>query len=173
MFVALGTTPQIGNIATVRESGVQIPAWCAMLRVVYPYRYSACFPLRKFRRIIAGMKWIVPLVLFSMPCFSEKNGRAPCNVHNRGRLWPDQANTDPVVASKAGRCGQLLMCSLVGFKYDWQPLTVHVSQLGKAHGDAIPGCAQNAGKGNAPRDSEGASGQSPSGSGADEPARRL
>jgi hypothetical protein len=125
------------------------------------YQYAAGFPSRRICRMMkvigeTPVRWIVPLILLAVPCFWAKTGRVPCNVHNRGRLWPEKANTDAAVAGQAGRCGQLLMCSLVGFKYDWQPLTVHVSQFGKVRTLSISGCGQNAVRAGHSRDSGGA-----------------
>ena len=92
------------------------------------------------------MRWIVALLLFAIPCFPEEKERSPCNAQNRGRLWPEQANTDPALARQALHCGELQMCSLGTWKYGWQPLTVHISQLGIAPNRKIPGCYQGAEK---------------------------
>ena len=64
----------------------------------------------------------------------------PCNAPNRGRLFPEQANTDAAFARQAGRCGELQMCSLGVWKYAWVPLTVHITQLGKARNHEASGC---------------------------------
>lgn len=96
------------------------------------------------------MRWIAPLVLLVIPCFAEDTARPSCNAQNRGRLWPEQANTDPAFARQAGRCGELRMCSLGVWKYDWAPLTVHITQLGKARNREILGCGQQAGKATGP-----------------------
>ena len=77
------------------------------------------------------MRWFVALVLLAIPCCAGEAGKPPCNKQNRGRLWPDQANTDPAALKQAGQRGELQMCTLGAFRYRWQPLTVHVSQLGK------------------------------------------
>ena len=88
------------------------------------------------------MRWIVVLVAFGTVCFAEEARRPPCNARNHGRLWPEQANSDRDFAQRAGRCGELLMCTVGVWKYRWQPLTVHVSQLGKGFKRGIPGCGE-------------------------------
>jgi len=81
------------------------------------------------------------LLVAGLPCFSEDARRPACEKQNRGRLWPEQANNDHALARLAGQCGELQMCSRGTWKYGWQPLTVHISQLGKAQKQEIPGCA--------------------------------
>jgi hypothetical protein len=95
---------------------------------------------------------IVLLVLLITPCFPEVTGKTACNAHNRGRFWPEQANTDSAFASKAARCGELEICSRGNWKYGWQLLTVHVDKLGKSPKASLPGCDLSA------RDAAGQSG---------------
>lgn len=84
---------------------------------------------------------MVALLLLVIPCFSGEPGKPHCGAKNRGRFWPEQANTDHAFAKLAGHCGELRMCSRGILKYGWQPLTVHISQLGKARKKReIPGC---------------------------------
>jgi len=84
----------------------------------------------------------------SVPCHSEVIDRPACNARTRGRLWPELANSDPAVARQAARCGELRICALGKWKYTWQPLTVHIKQLGKQGANQASGCtaatAQNA-----------------------------
>lgn len=82
------------------------------------------------------------LVLCGTVCFGEDAWRPPCNARNRGRLWPEQANSDPNAARRAGRCGELLICTPSVWKYHWRPLTVHINKLGKGPKREIPGCGE-------------------------------
>ena len=87
------------------------------------------------------MRWSVLLVLLAFPCFPQDARKPSCNARNRGRLWPEQANTDRDFARRAARCGELEMCTRGVWRYGWQPLTVHVSQLGRGRKAEIVGCA--------------------------------
>ena len=80
------------------------------------------------------MRWIVPFVLLATPCFCEQAAKPPCNAQNRGRFWPEQANTDSATARAASRSGDLQICTLGTWKYQWASLSVHVGQLGKGKG---------------------------------------
>ncbi len=82
------------------------------------------------------------LVLLAIPCFAGEMGRPPCNARNRGQLWPQEANSDRNAARRAEHAGQLEMCTPGVWKYHWQPLTVHISQLGKSPRHAIKGRAE-------------------------------
>jgi hypothetical protein len=72
------------------------------------------------------------IVLLAMTCFSEEVVKPPCNAQNRGQLWPLESNYDHQAARRAERSGTLEICSPGIWKYRWQSLTVHVSQLGAA-----------------------------------------
>ncbi len=77
------------------------------------------------------MRWIFLFAACSL-CFAEDAGRPQCNSRRSGELWPRIANFDPALRSKLNHCGQLQMCSLQIWRYKWKPVSVHVSQLGKA-----------------------------------------
>ena len=70
----------------------------------------------------------------------------------RGRLWPEAVNYDPAAARRAERCGEIFMCRLGAWTYRWEPLTVHVSQLGKGRATKrdIPGCGPQSNPANHP-----------------------
>jgi hypothetical protein len=72
--------------------------------------------------------------------FAEQAERPSCNAQNLGRFWPDQANWDHAAAHRAEYCGQLLIRTRGTWTHRWQPLTVHVKQLGKSRKRPIPGC---------------------------------
>jgi hypothetical protein len=80
------------------------------------------------------------LALFGTVCLAGEAERPPCNAKQRGRLWPEEANTSREASRRAERCGNLQMCAVGVWRYRWQPLTVHVSQLGKGPKREIPGC---------------------------------
>jgi hypothetical protein len=85
------------------------------------------------------VRWILTLLLPAAACLAEE-AKPPCNARNQGRLWPARAETDGAFARRAARCGELELCALAGWRYRWQRVTVHVSQLGKKRGAA--GCGQ-------------------------------
>ncbi len=85
------------------------------------------------------MKRIAILLLSALPCFAAE-GKPPCNAGNRGMVWPPAGT-----ALFAGRCEAIEMCSLGTWKYAWQPLTVHVSRLGKHRAGETAGCVRAAG----------------------------
>ena len=76
------------------------------------------------------MRWIILLLLAFIPCFPEETGKPPCNAQNRGRIWPEGAALDRALARSAESCGQPEICTAGLWRYRWQPLTVHISQLG-------------------------------------------
>jgi hypothetical protein len=84
------------------------------------------------------VKWMALPVLCGTACVADEARRPPCNAPNRGRLWPEQANSDREFARRAERCGELLMCTPGVWKSRWEQLTVHVSRLGNAPKRDIP-----------------------------------
>ena len=73
-------------------------------------------------------------------CSGEQVERPACNAQNLGRLWPDQTNWDREAVWRAGRCGELLICTRGILKHNWQALTVNVHQLGKGRKHEVPAC---------------------------------
>jgi len=86
---------------------------------------------------------ILLFVLLITPCFPDVTlEKTACNAQNRGRFWPEEANTDSAFARQAARCGELEICSRGNWKYSWQLLTVHISKLGKSRmPTGAPGCS--------------------------------
>ncbi len=68
------------------------------------------------------LKWMAIPVL-AVCAQAEVVSKPPCNRQNRGRLWPEQKS--------ARACRAIEICTLHVWKYRWEPLTVHVSQLAK------------------------------------------
>lgn len=91
------------------------------------------------------VKTIVFVVLATAACLAAEPAKPPCNAHNRGQFWPVAANSDPGMAKRAARCGELQMCTEGSWRFEWQPLTVHISQLGPVSGREIPGCSATVG----------------------------
>ena len=92
----------------------------------------------------AAAKWMLMSVLCGWACFAEESARPACNARNNGQFWPEQANTNHAAARRAERCGELQICAPSQWRYRWQPLTVHISQLGKGSKREAPGCGQPA-----------------------------
>ena len=82
------------------------------------------------------------LTLLSAACMAEEE-RPRCTSLIRGRFWPEQANWDRAASRRAEQCGELMICTQRAWRYRWEPLTVHVSQLGTGPQRAIPGCQTN------------------------------
>jgi hypothetical protein len=70
---------------------------------------------------------------------AEQAVRPSCNAQNPGRVWRAQANWDRAAAHRAEYDGQLRICTRGTWIHSWQPLTVHISQLGKSRKRPIPG----------------------------------
>jgi hypothetical protein len=83
------------------------------------------------------VKWLALLLLATAACYAEEPKKPRCNGKSEGLFWPEEANTDRIAAGRLSRCGALEVCVLRGWRYKWQPLSVHVSQLGKKSG-ALP-----------------------------------
>ena len=76
------------------------------------------------------MRWLVLLILCGSIVRAEQAGRPACKEQNVGMFWPDQANWDRQAAQRAVHCGELQLCTRGVWTHSWQPLTVHVTQLG-------------------------------------------
>jgi hypothetical protein len=76
-------------------------------------------------------------ILLSGLCLAEQDGKPRCSAKLRGRFWPEQANSDAKLAVTVARSGQLEMCAVRVWKYRWETLTVHVSQLAKERGQKV------------------------------------
>ena len=71
------------------------------------------------------------------------SARPHCGVENAGQIWPDAANRDSGLLLKLAREGNLRVCSMGLWKYQWQSPTVSLRQMedpnsenwrGKRHG---------------------------------------
>ena len=71
------------------------------------------------------------------------SARPPCAAANVGQIWPDAANHDTGVLLKLAREGNLRICGMGLWKYQWQSPTVSLRQMedpssenwrGKRHG---------------------------------------
>ena len=80
------------------------------------------------------MKNAAVLALFGTMCFAADARKPPCRAANQGQFWPAEANLDHAVARNLFQRGELEMCSLVVWKYRWEPMSVHVpSAAGAKH----------------------------------------
>jgi hypothetical protein len=74
-------------------------------------------------------------------CFAEQspepaaNAKPDCNAVNRGKLWPQVANSSPEAGLELFERGELEKCSRVkttfGSKYKWERLSVNAHDLVK------------------------------------------
>lgn len=71
------------------------------------------------------------------------SARPPCIAENLGQMWPETANHDSGVLLKLAREGNLRICAMGLWKYQWQSPTVSLRQMedpgsenwrGKRHG---------------------------------------
>ena len=79
----------------------------------------------------AVMKYVVLSVVLVACCLAEQPAKPACKARNRGEFWPAAANTSPDAARRLANSGDLEICSLAGWKYKWEHLTVNVRNLGK------------------------------------------
>jgi hypothetical protein len=87
------------------------------------------------------MKYAVWVGLVAAVCFAEQapepaaNAKPDCNAANRGKLWPQVANSSPQAGLELFERGELEKCAQVkttfGSKYKWQRLSVNVHDLVK------------------------------------------
>jgi hypothetical protein len=76
-------------------------------------------------------------ILLSGLCLAAQNGKPRCSAKLHGRFWPEQANSDAKLAVALARSGELEICSVRVWKYRWESLTVHISQLAKDGGQNV------------------------------------
>ncbi len=90
--------------------------------------------------IIRFMKYAVLVALLAAVCSAEQPqepvaAKPECNAANRGKLWPQVANSSPDAGLELFERGELEKCSIVkttfGSKYKWQRLSVNVHDLVK------------------------------------------
>jgi hypothetical protein len=80
-----------------------------------------------------GVMLRVLLVLLIVPgatmAFADGlSARPPCNSKLRWSFWPPEANADPALGRKMARDGKLEICTVVGLRYQWTPLTLNAKR---------------------------------------------
>ena len=55
--------------------------------------------------------------------------RPPCAPENAGQMWPDAANRDSGLMLRLAREGNLRICAMGLWKYQWQSPTVSLRQM--------------------------------------------
>ena len=78
--------------------------------------------------IIEPMRYAAAVFLLSAIAVAEEQKPA-CNAANHGRFWPEEANNSAQAAHQLSHSGELEMCSVVVWKYQWRKLTVNVRDL--------------------------------------------
>ena len=58
------------------------------------------------------------------------SARPHCNVENVGQMWPETANHDSGLLLRLAREGNLRICAVGLWKYQWQSPTVSLRQMG-------------------------------------------
>ena len=74
------------------------------------------------------MRYAAAVFLLSAIAVAEEQKPA-CTAANHGRFWPEEANTSAEAAHQLSHRGELEMCSVVVWKYQWRKLTVNVRDL--------------------------------------------
>ena len=78
--------------------------------------------------IIEPMRYAAAVFLLSAIAVAEEQKPA-CTAANHGRFWPEEANNSAQAAHQLSHSGELEMCSVVVWKYQWRKLTVNVRDL--------------------------------------------
>jgi hypothetical protein len=73
------------------------------------------------------------LALFSVFLAAAPETRPACNSETVGRMWPAEANTDPIALHKFSRAGSLWVCSRGTWRYRWTQPSVSVKDLKEQH----------------------------------------
>ncbi len=87
-------------------------------------------------RLLSELFLRLPLAFALLPGVAFTwNGITPdksaCSEKTMGQFWPVEANTSRTAAREAEQRGELYICTKGVWKYTWQPLTVHVSELAR------------------------------------------
>ncbi len=74
------------------------------------------------------LRTLLALILISqVPILAQDARVRPrCTAKLRASFWPPEANTDAQLGHRLAREGTLEMCTLVGWRYKWSPLTINV-----------------------------------------------
>ena len=88
--------------------------------------------------MICVVRGFVRLAVASILLAGASVGQDPakprCSARLQGQFWPEQANQDAKLARALSRTGELELCTLWGWRYRWQSVSVHISQLPKKRG---------------------------------------
>ena len=82
-------------------------------------------------QLLSG-KVAVPLLsvlLISSPLFGAGPTKPACTSENRGRFWPEKANSDHAALSAFTRSGELEMCVGGFFHGHWERLAITYKEL--------------------------------------------
>lgn len=77
------------------------------------------------------MKYVALVALFGAICFAGQARKPVCNARNQGQFWPVEANFSQDAARQLCQRGELEMCALVVWKYEWQRISVNVRDMAK------------------------------------------
>src|SRR5215469_15401923 len=72
--------------------------------------------------VVLVRRLLTPTVVM-VCCFAQQSGKPACTARTQGMAWREQ--------NARNACGEIQVCTLNVWKYRWQPVTVHVSQLAK------------------------------------------
>src|SRR5947208_14909914 len=75
------------------------------------------------------MRYAAAIFLISAFSAMAEDQKPACNAANHGRFWPEAANASKEAAHQLSHNGELEMCSVVVWKYQWRKLTVNVKDL--------------------------------------------
>ncbi len=75
----------------------------------------------------APLRWTLISALVLGSGWAEEPPKPRCDALQRGRLWPE--------SETRGTRRQIEICTLNVWKYQWQQLTVDISELGKGSKD--------------------------------------
>ena len=75
------------------------------------------------------MRYAAAIFLLSAISTLAQEQKPACTASNHGRFWPEEANAGAGAARQFSQRGELEMCALVMWKYQWRKLTVNVRNL--------------------------------------------
>jgi hypothetical protein len=70
-----------------------------------------------------SLRWLLIPTIGLACCFAEQVKKPACDKQHQGMAWPEQ--------DARSACTEIEVCTVGVWKYRWQPVTVHVSQLAK------------------------------------------
>jgi hypothetical protein len=72
------------------------------------------------------MKVAASLFLSAALACAAPNEKPACKAGNNGQFWPPEANSGHAAFQHFAQSGELQICTLVVWKYQWEFLTVNV-----------------------------------------------